>query len=375
MTWDGSGTHNRIHNFSADASAGIQAQAVRFDAEFNDVSTALENCQTLTGETTPTANSPMGGFKHTGVAVATSTDNYLRADQQAQQTAIYIRDTNTGVSGTMSASAAVFPTAFTDGQRITVKVSALASTSAPMVIIINGLSANIVDNSGSALVGSYLFKDGMFDLIYDSSASAFRMLNTSIPAGTITVKDASSLFTGANVETALAELASAAVVLSNATNTVGVIKGASEWRVGHSASTSALSADSVLLLSMSAGATYEITGQIRLIFASATSAAGIQFRFGQDGAFPGGHYISRAIPIGVTASTSAGDLRNFEARGWGDTVHVSAGVDGKVIDIHGIWPASTTAIATLRLSWDAIVSADASVGIGIYSFFKAEKIT
>ena len=206
MTWDGSGTHNRIHNFSADASAGIQAQAVRFDAEFDDISTALENCQTLTGETTPTANSPMGGFKHTGVAAATSTDNYLRADQQAKQTAIYVRDTNTGVSGTMSASAAVFPTAFTDGQRITVKVSALASTSAPMVIIINGLSANIIDNSGSALVASYLFKDGTFDLIYDSSASAFRMLNTSIPAETITVKDASSVFTGTDVEAVLEEI-------------------------------------------------------------------------------------------------------------------------------------------------------------------------
>lgn len=176
MTWDGAGNHDRIHNFSADASAGIQAQAARFDAEFDDISTALENCQTLTGETTPTANSPMGGFKHTGVAAATSTDNYLRADQSSNQVGIYVRDTNTGVTGVMTASAAVFPTAFTDGQRVTVKVSADGSTSAPRAIKINGLSANIVDNEGSAVPASKMKKDGIFDLIYDASASAFRMI-------------------------------------------------------------------------------------------------------------------------------------------------------------------------------------------------------
>jgi len=176
MTWDGSGTHNRVHNFSADASAGIQAQAVRFDAEFNDISTALENCQTLTGETTPTANSPMGGFKHTGVAAATSTDNYLRSDQASQQVGIFVRDVNTGVTGAMTASAAIFPTAFTEGQRVTVKVSANGSTSAPRSIKINGLSANIIDNRGSAFPASQMLKDGYFDLVYDASASSFRTL-------------------------------------------------------------------------------------------------------------------------------------------------------------------------------------------------------
>lgn len=178
MPFDGSGTFDRVHNFSADASAGIQAQATRFDAELDGMATGLENCQTLTGETTPTANSPMGGFKHTGVAAATSTDNYLRADQSSNQVGIYVRDTNTGVTGTISASAAVFPTAFTDGQRVTVKVSADGSTSAPRAIVINGLSANILDNRGSALPASKMLKDGIFELVYDVSASAFRSITS-----------------------------------------------------------------------------------------------------------------------------------------------------------------------------------------------------
>jgi len=176
MGWNGSGTHNRVHNFSADASAGIQAQAVRFDAEFNDISTALENCQTLTGETTPTANSPMGGFKHTGVAAATSTDNYLRSDQTSQQVGIFVRDANAGLSGKMTASASPFPTAFTEGQRVTVRVSANGSAAAPRAIVINGLSANILSNRGSTVLAKEMLKDGYFDLIYDASASAFRTI-------------------------------------------------------------------------------------------------------------------------------------------------------------------------------------------------------
>ena len=98
MAWSGGGTFNRVHNFSADASAGIQAQAERFDAEFDGYKTGLENCQTLTGETTPTANLPMGGFRHTGVSKATSINEYLRVDQASNQVAIFVRDVNTGVT-------------------------------------------------------------------------------------------------------------------------------------------------------------------------------------------------------------------------------------------------------------------------------------
>lgn len=176
MPFDGSGNFDRVHNFSADASAGIQAQATRFDAELDGMATGLENCQTLTGETTPTADSPMGGFKHTGVAAATSAGNYLRSDQSSNQVGIYVRDTNTSETGIMSASAAVFPLSFTDGQRVTVKVSASGSATAPRVIIINGLSANVIDNEGSAMPATRMLKDETFDLIYDSSAVAFRAI-------------------------------------------------------------------------------------------------------------------------------------------------------------------------------------------------------
>jgi len=373
MPFDGSGNFDRVHNFSADASAGIQAQAARFDAELDGIATGLENCQTLTGETTPTANSPMGGFAHTAVAAATSTDQYLRADQSSNQVGIYIRSAQTDATGVLSASAAVFPTAFTDGQRLTVKVTATTSASAAAVraIIVNGLSANIVDNSGSAIPATYLFNNGTFDLIYDSSASAFRMLNTIIPAATIKVTDASGFYAGTDVEAVLDELG------PETRKVKAVFKAVSELRAGASATTTALGGDASMIVSLSVGATYQITGQIRVVFASANSAGGIQFRFAQDGDGVNGFYTSKGIPFGVTASTSAGDLIRFESHQWDDTLLMGANAEqGTTVDIHGIWPASASGSnSRIAFSWSPINSADASVGVAQYSFLKAEKLT
>lgn len=369
MTWDGGGTFDRVHNFSADASAGIQAQAARFDAEFDGIKSGLENCQTLTGETTPVADSPMGGFKHTGVAAATSTDNYLRADQQANQVAIYVRDSNATQTGVISASAAVFPTAFTDGQRVTVKVSADASISAPMVIRINGLSANIIDNKGSAALSTLLYKDGVFDLVYDSGASAFRLLSTKVPANTITVADSAGNFTGTDVESVLAELVPQTEIRS-------VIKATTEWVAGRSASTSALYADSSLFLSLSVGATYEITGQIHIQNASAAAANGIQYRFSQDGAAANGYYVANTFRVGATASTSASELSDY--KGWAWDATPSAGnpdVSGiTILKVKGIYPVSVSAHTPLRFYWAPNTSANSSIGVAAWSYIKAEKI-
>lgn len=208
MSWTGGGTFNRVHNFSADASAGITAQASRFDAEFDEYKAGLENCQTLTGETTPTANAPMGGFRHTGVAAAVSADNYLRADQNANQVAIYVRDNNTTETGIISASAAIFPTSFTDGQRISVLVSASGSATSTRAIRVNGLSANIFDSDSSAVPGVNMKSGGVYDLVYDSSASGFKLATTAkLDASKVIVADTSSNYTAKTTEGIFSEIA------------------------------------------------------------------------------------------------------------------------------------------------------------------------
>jgi len=176
MSWDGGGTFSRVHNFSADASAGIQAQASRFDAEFAEYKTGLENCLTKTGETTPSANQPMGGFRHTGVAAAASSDNYLRADDNSKQVGIYVADLNATTSGKASASATIFPAALTEGQRLTIQLKAVGSAGTTRAVVINGLSANLVDAHGSAMPGNVYASGSMIDLIYSSAQGAWQAL-------------------------------------------------------------------------------------------------------------------------------------------------------------------------------------------------------
>ena len=84
MAWSG-GTFTRVDGTTGwqdDEAAGTGIEAGLMDTAFNDLATDGIN-QTLNkaGQNSPTANLPMGGFKHTGVASATSNDEYTSQGQ------------------------------------------------------------------------------------------------------------------------------------------------------------------------------------------------------------------------------------------------------------------------------------------------------
>ena len=179
MGWSG-GTFSRTHNFSADASAGIQAQATRFDAEFDNYKTGLETCVTRDGQNAATGDLPMGGNKHTGVGAATSAQEYLRADQNTQQTGIYLVGAVSGRN--FSASATVFPTALSEGMRICAQSSSGSlvggsATASTVNIIVNGLTAPVLNDRGKYPLGQTVLPAGNFkEFIYSSADSAWRSL-------------------------------------------------------------------------------------------------------------------------------------------------------------------------------------------------------
>lgn len=75
MPFNGSGTFERVHDWTDDRDAGTKIQATRMDQEFDGIATALSNCMTLDGQSTPTANLGMGSFKITSLGTPTaSTD-------------------------------------------------------------------------------------------------------------------------------------------------------------------------------------------------------------------------------------------------------------------------------------------------------------
>ena len=70
MSWQPGGNFDRLYSWTADAAAGFDILADRIDADTNDIVQGLMRTVNLDGLTTPAANLPMGGFKHTNVAPA-----------------------------------------------------------------------------------------------------------------------------------------------------------------------------------------------------------------------------------------------------------------------------------------------------------------
>jgi hypothetical protein len=84
MAWAG-GTFTRIDGptgWQDDAGAGIPIQASLHDTAFNDLATdGINQCINKTGQNTPTANLPMGGFKHTNCADGSASTDYATFGQ------------------------------------------------------------------------------------------------------------------------------------------------------------------------------------------------------------------------------------------------------------------------------------------------------
>jgi hypothetical protein len=191
MAWDGGGTFNRVHNFSADASAGIQAQASRFDAEFDGLKTGLENTATLTGETSPTANQPMGGFRHTGVGAGLSADNYLRVNEFINNTPIFISAISVNATTSFSASAPLYSVNPVNGTTwylgfdsastlgLSPSISHTASVN-PTYLKMNGLSHRVVDRNGENLLHGQLHGRDPKVVIFHASTSAYILQNPAV---------------------------------------------------------------------------------------------------------------------------------------------------------------------------------------------------
>ena len=87
MPWSGSGTFLELTAPEFPAVPGEIIYAEYFNAVIRDILEGFSNAITRDGQSPALANLPMGGFKHTGVGVATATGQYLTFDQA---TSLYI---------------------------------------------------------------------------------------------------------------------------------------------------------------------------------------------------------------------------------------------------------------------------------------------
>jgi hypothetical protein len=115
MPFNGSGTFNRTNGFNGGATTWVQdrdgavkIEATRHDTHDQDLAAGLTNCITKDGQTTPTANIPMGGFKHVNVDTAAARNDYAAASQVQDSALIWGGTTGgTGDDYTISLSPAL----------------------------------------------------------------------------------------------------------------------------------------------------------------------------------------------------------------------------------------------------------------------------
>lgn len=164
MSRDGSGNYTRVPGSAY--TNGTIADGAELDAEINDIATALTQSIAKDGQTVPTANLPMGGYKHTNVNTASARTEYARASQVQDGALTYL----SSVSGadTITASAPIGLSAYAAGQEF--HFVAAGDNTGAVTLNINSLGAKDVTKRGTTALASGDIKSGQVVLVeYDGT--------------------------------------------------------------------------------------------------------------------------------------------------------------------------------------------------------------
>lgn len=178
MPRNGSGTYSRNTGVYTGSTAWTQTRdALRkirvddHDAHDQDMADAITASLAKNGETTPTANLPMGGFAHTNVADATARTQYAKVSQIQDGTYIYGGVTG-GTANAQTLTLAPALTALYNGMRIRFK--ALNSNTGATTLNVNGIGATPIQLfSATALQGGEIIGGVFYEVIYDSGNVAW----------------------------------------------------------------------------------------------------------------------------------------------------------------------------------------------------------
>ena len=185
MAFNGSGTFV-INSTGQPVVTGTVISSSAFNALTADLATGLTTTLTKDGQTTPTANIPMGTFKITGMGAGTSSTDAVNLSQLQNSTGTFLTVTGTDtIAGTVSPSL----TAYAVGQ-IFAFVAAATNTGA-VTINISSLGAKSITRLGAtALVAGDLIINSVAFIVYDGTQ--FQLLNPNTftnlkVSGTLTV--------------------------------------------------------------------------------------------------------------------------------------------------------------------------------------------
>lgn len=150
MARDGTGTYNLPAG--QPVVTGTTISSTTHNALASDLATALTSSLAKDGQTTPTANLPMGTFKHTNVASASALTDYASASQVGNSTLTNL--SSVAGTNTVTGSAAITPSAYATGQRFHF-IPAATNTGAT-TLNVSSLGAKNIFWNGAACIGGEL---------------------------------------------------------------------------------------------------------------------------------------------------------------------------------------------------------------------------
>lgn len=142
MAFNGSGTFNRLYDWTDDRDAGLKVNSTRMDAEMDGMATGLSTCIAKDGQTNPTANLPMNSNKHTGVAAGSARTDY--GDVGSIQDGGYNYALDSGASDVYVIGPSPAITAYSTGMTFVVKIGSGNTNTGASTINVSGVGAKSI---------------------------------------------------------------------------------------------------------------------------------------------------------------------------------------------------------------------------------------
>lgn len=211
MSYNGSGTFN-INTAGQPVVTGTTITSTAFNLLTADLASGLTTALTKDGQTTPTANIPMGTFKITGLgAGSAATDAAQYGQLQAGATTIAT------VSGTDTLTGTLAPaiTAYATGNLFS--FVAVATNTGAVTINLNSLGAKSITKSGTtALAAGDLVSGQVYLIEYDGTR--FQLINPSNVLGVSSISFGSTGLTPSTSTTGAVTVAGTLAVANGGTN-------------------------------------------------------------------------------------------------------------------------------------------------------------
>jgi filamentous hemagglutinin len=182
MPWNGAGSYVLPPAYSPEVN-GTVIDATRYNGLTSDVASGISNAVAKDGQNVPTANLPMGGFKHTGAADANAAGQYIAFNQATAVGSLTITTLTVGTLvgptaiNTLAVDTLTVNTAFTSNGTATIGNAAgdALTINSSAASIPNGLSFNNLLSStatGNSFLQSSSGASGNFIQITNTNAGA-----------------------------------------------------------------------------------------------------------------------------------------------------------------------------------------------------------